>query len=302
MRHPSARLPHRALTLCLVLGAGTYAPLPLLRTEAVAGTSPSGPSAASGSGEKSAHDFTSLRTFTKVLLYVKDNYAVPERIKPKQMLVTALRYVEIVVLDVIVDGNADSARIKVTAGSEAREFDISHVTSLWKLSFVLKEIFQFMSENMRPMEDTRAVEYAAINGMLSTLDPQSILFRPELYSDLKKTIKGVYGSIGIILQLQEGNLIVRTVLPEMPAAKAGLQKGDWITKIGDESMVSMELSEAISKLRGPVGSKIVITVKRKGWDKPRVMTLNRAMISIESVQHKMLAGNVGYVRLKNFQG
>ncbi len=92
------------------------------------------------------------------------------------------------------------------------------------------------------------------------------------------------------------------VLPKTPAARAGIQKDDQIKKIGEESTVNMDLNEAVSKLRGPVDSKVTITVERKGWDKPHVMTLSRATISIESVQHKLLAQNVGYVRLKNFQG
>src|SRR6478752_6041798 len=76
------------------------------------------------------------------------------------------------------EGNADQGKVKVTVGSKTQTFDISHVDSLWKMSFTLKDIFRFINDNMKPMEDTRDVEYAAVNGMLSKLDPHSVLLRP----------------------------------------------------------------------------------------------------------------------------
>jgi len=152
------------------------------------------------------------------------------------------------------------------------------------------------------MEDTRDIEYAAVNGMLSKLDPHSVLLRPDLYREMKLTTKGEFGGLGFVIQMKEGNLTVVKVLPKTPAHRAGIRKDDQIKRIGEESTVNMDLNEAVSKLRGPVDSKVTITVERKGWEKPQVMTLGRAMISIESVQHKLLTQNVGYVRLKNFQG
>ncbi|AKQ64190.1 Carboxyl-terminal protease precursor [Myxococcus hansupus] len=239
---------------------------------------------------------------TKVILYVKENYVDPKRVKPKEMMIASLEYVEKSVPDVLVDGNAETGKLNVNVNGKQREFDIAHVDSLWKMSFALKDVFDFLSKNMRPIEDTRDVEYAAVNGMLSTLDPHSVLLRPELYREMKLSTKGEFGGLGFVIQMREGNLTVVKVIPKTPAHRAGIQKDDRIKKIGEESTVNMDLNEAVSKLRGPVDSRITITVERDGWEKPRIMTLARAMISIESVQHKLLANNVGYIRLKNFQG
>jgi carboxyl-terminal processing protease len=255
-----------------------------------------------GKPSRGQHNLAQLSMLTKVILYVKDNYVDPRRVKPKEMLVNALEYVEKSVPDVMVEGTADTGRVKLQAGGKAREFDISHVDSLWKMTFTLKDIFAFLSANMHGVEDTREVEYAAINGMLSTLDPHSVLMRPELFREMKLTTKGEFGGLGFVIQMREGNLTVVKVLPKTPAARAQIKKDDLIKKIGDESTVNMELNEAVSKLRGPVDSKVTITIERKGWDAPKTMTVTRALISIESVQSKMLADNVGYVRLKNFQG
>ncbi len=76
------------------------------------------------------------------------------------------------------------------------------------MSFTLKDVFDFISKNMRPIEDTRDIEYAAVNGMLSTLDPHSVLLRPELYREMKLSTKGEFGGLGFVIQMREGNLTV----------------------------------------------------------------------------------------------
>lgn len=300
------RMLRRIIAVAVLLGAWALvgsdrAPIPLTMGAAQAGQGWSG-SPAQQKGEKAPHDLSSLRVLTKVIIYVKENYVDPKRVKPKEMMITALEYVEKSVPDVLVEGSAETGKLNLNVNGKTREFEISHVDSLWKMSFAMKDVFDFIAKNMRPIEDTRDIEYAAAIGMLSTLDPHSVLLRPEQYREMKLSTKGEFGGLGFVIQMREGNLTVVKVLPNTPARRAGIQKDDQIKKIGEESTVNMDLNEAVSKLRGPVDSKVTITVERKGWDKPHVMTLSRAMISIESVQHKLLAHNVGYVRLKNFQG
>jgi carboxyl-terminal processing protease len=299
------RILRRLSVVAVLVGAWALvgsdrAPVPLTMSEAVAGPG-SWRGGAEGGGEQPPHDLSSLRVLTKVILYVKDNYVDPKRVRPKEMMVSALEYVEKSAPEVLVEGGADSGKLKVNVNGKVRDFDISHVDSLWKMSFMLKDVFDHVGKNLRQSEDTRDIEYAAINGMLSTLDPHSVLLRPELYREMKLSTKGEFGGLGFVIQMKEGNLTVNRVLPKTPASRAGIKKDDQITRIGEESTVNMDLNEAVSKLRGPVDSKVAITVLRPGGE-PRTLSLGRAMISIESVQHKLLAQNVGYVRLKNFQG
>lgn len=251
---------------------------------------------------KAPHELSALRVLTKVIHYVKENYVDPKRVRPREMLVASLEAVEKAVPDVMVDGNAEAGNVRVNVNGKFKEFDIGHVDSLWKMSFTLKDIFDFVSRNMRPVEDSREVEYAAVNGMLQTLDPHSVLLRPELYREMKLTTKGEFGGLGFVIQMREGVLTVVKVLPKTPAFRGGIKKDDQILKIGEESTVNMDLNEAVGKLRGPVDSKVTISMMRKGWEKAQQMTVTRALITIESVQSKLLASNVGYVRLKNFQG
>ncbi len=251
---------------------------------------------------KASHELSSLRVLTKVIHYVKENYVDPKRVRPKEMLVASLEAVEKSVPDVMVEGNAEQGRVHLNVNGKLKDFDIGHVDSLWKMSFTLKDIFDFVAHNMRPVEDSREVEYAAVNGMLQTLDPHSVLLRPELYREMKLTTKGEFGGLGFVIQMREGVLTVVKVLAKTPAFRAGVKKDDQILKIGEESTMNMELNEAVGKLRGAVDSKVSITTMRKGWEKSQQLTVTRAMITIESVQAKLLAANVGYVRLKNFQG
>jgi carboxyl-terminal processing protease len=129
-----------------------------------------------------------------------------------------------------------------------------------------------------------------------------VLLRPEQNREIKLSTKGEFAGLGFVVHIKEGNLTVVKVLPKTPAYRAGVKKDDQIKRINDESTVNMDLNEAVSKLRGPVDSKVTIAIERKGWEKPQSITVSRAMISIESVQSKLLSHNVGYIRLKNFQG
>ena len=215
---------------------------------------------------KAPHDLSALRVLTKVIHYVKENYVDPKRVHPKEMLVASLEAVEKTVPDVMVDGNAETGTVHVNVNGKLKEFDIGHVDSLWKMSFTLKDIFDFIARNMRPVEDSREIEYAAVNGMLQTLDPHSVLLRPELYREMKLTTKGEFGGLGFVIQMREGTLTVVKVLPKTPAFRGGIKKDDQIIKIGEESTVNMDLNEAVGKLRGPVDSKVTISIMRKGWD------------------------------------
>ncbi len=303
------RLMRRSLLVLALLGAWAllardHAPLPFTVGEAVAGPAARGEGSSDvlRNGDRPPHDLSALKIFNKVVIYVKDAYVDPKRINPREMMVAALEQVERTVPDVMVEADKERQALHLNVNGKTRDFDISHVDSLWKMSFQMKDVFEFIGNNLRPSEDTRDVEYAAVNGMLSTLDPHSVLLKPEYYREMRLTTKGEFGGLGFVIQMKESNLTVVRVLPKTPASRAGIKKDDQIKKIGEESTVNMDLNEAVSKLRGPVDSRVTITVERKSMDRPMVLTLARATISIESVQSKLLAGNVGYIRLKNFQG
>jgi carboxyl-terminal processing protease len=252
-------------------------------------------------GHKPEHDLTALRIFNHVVLLIKDNYVDPKRIDPKAMMVAALEHVEQTVPEVMVDGDAKSGKLKVVVADASKDFDISGVDSPWRMSFALKEVFEFIHDHLVSKDDTRDIEYAAVNGMLSTLDPHSVLLKPEFFKEMKLQTKGEFGGLGFVITMKEGQLTVLKVLKKTPAARMGIKPKDQITKIEEESTVNMDINDAVARLRGKPDSKVNITVARAGWPEPRRFTLMRAVIQIEAVESKLLSNNVGYVKILNFQ-
>ncbi|MBS2031932.1 MAG: PDZ domain-containing protein [Deltaproteobacteria bacterium] len=283
-----------ALAASWALLAGDSLPSPIARAYA---------SVSDDAADAKAHyDLAALKIFNRVVIQLKDSYVDPKRVNPKLMLVAALDGVEKTVAEVMVEGDEKSNSIKVTVGSASRDFDISQVDSLWKMSFTMRDVFDFISKHLVSKDqDQREIEYAAINGMLSTLDPHSILLKPDYFKEMKLQTKGEFGGLGFVIQMKESNLTVVKVLKNTPAARAGIKPKDIITKIGEESTVNMDLNDAVSRLRGKPDSKVTITVQKPGTE-PKPMALTRAIIAIESVESKLLPDGVGYIRLKTFQG
>ncbi|AKU90199.1 MXAN_5808 family serine peptidase [Vulgatibacter incomptus] len=255
-------------------------------------------------------DLASLKVFNRVVLQVKENYFDPSRIQPKQMLIDSLDAVEKQVPEVMVDGDVDSGELKVNVGGKSATFSIADVDSIFKMSLRLGQIMGFVQKNLdkgHTADELRNVEYALVNGMLSSLDPHSVLLKPEYFKEMKLSTKGEFGGLGFIIAMKDGELTVVKVLKgtkenPTPASKYGIKPKDKILQIAGESTVNMDVTEAAERLRGKPGSKIKVLLQRKGWAEPKLMELPRARIEIESVVSKLLTNKIGYVRLKGFQG
>src|SRR5204863_6342390 len=112
-----------------------------------------------------------------------------------------------------------------------KEFGIAEVDSPWQLSVKMREIFRFIEANIQPGTDAKELEYAATNGMLSTLDPHSVLLEPALYNEMKLNTRGQFGGLGIVIGIRKGALTVLRPMPNTPASQAGIKKGDRIVRI-----------------------------------------------------------------------
>src|SRR3977135_2491693 len=137
--------------------------------------------------------------------------------------------------------------------------------------------------------------------MLSPLHQHSWLLKPDLYKEMKVQTRGEFGGLGFVISMIEDKLTVRKVLKNTPAYKGGVKKGDVITQIDNDSTVSMELQEAVDRMRGKPGTKVSIHVSHKGTE-PRRLDLTRALVTYETVVSKLLDNGIGYVRLSGFSG
>ncbi len=260
---------------------------------------------ASASGEDDDDDanypLETLPVFSRAVHYVSENYVEPKRIDPKAMVVAALDMIEKTVAEVMVEGNARQEKLTLTVGAASRPIDISGVDSIFKVRAVMGEAVGFIQKHLVAHKNLREIEYAAVNGMLSTLDPHSILLDPKMFREMKLQTRGEFGGLGFVIAMRDGNLTVVRVIKNTPAQKAGIRAKDVITRIGEQSTVNMDLQDAVDRLRGKPATKVSLTVLRAGHPEARKLDLAREVISVETVpQAKLLAGDVGYVKLSQF--
>jgi carboxyl-terminal processing protease len=148
-------------------------------------------------------------------------------------------------------------------------------------------------------DDTKLIE-SAINGMLTGLDPHSSYMDPKSFRDMQVQTRGEFGGLGIEVTMEDGLIKVVAPIDDTPAAKAGVMANDIITMLDDEAVQGMTLNEAVDKMRGPVNTKIKLTIMRKGIDKPVVLTITRDVIRVKSVRSHPEGDDVGYIRITQF--
>ena len=150
--------------------------------------------------------------------------------------------------------------------------------------------------------DQKKMMDSAINGVLQSLDPYSAYMSPELFREMQTDTRGEFGGLGIEIGMESGVVKVISPIDDTPAAKAGIKAGDYIVKIGGEQVQGKSLLEAVKLMRGPVGTSINLTVRRKNVKKPLEFKIMRKIIEVQSVSSKIIGDekNLGYIRLKSF--
>ena len=141
---------------------------------------------------------------------------------------------------------------------------------------------------------------AAINGLLQSLDPYSSYMSPEIFQEMQTETSGEFGGLGIEVSMEAGVVKVISPIDDTPASKAGIKAGDYIVKINNTQVQGKSLSEAVDLMRGPVGSGIELTVRRRGVKKALTFNIIREVIEVQSVKSDILENNIGYIRLTSF--
>jgi carboxyl-terminal processing protease len=264
------------------------------------------PTAFAKTDRAGAYDLGKARILTKVVGHVRSHYVDATRVDPKKMAVSALKAVEGHVPEVMVQVERDMKgapeAVAVRVGEAAKSFPLGKVGDLYELNWKLMDVFTFLERQLPPTSDLETVEYRAVNGLLSTLDPHSVLLEPRVYREMQVGTQGKFGGLGIVISHKDGALTVMSVMPQTPADRAGLKSGDKIVQIGEESTVNMPLNDAVNRLRGEPGTEVTVWVRREGQDEPKSYPMVREEIRIKSVDHHPLGQGIGYVHIRNFQG
>ena len=199
----------------------------------------------------------------------------------------------------LVAATAAVAFLSLSAAVGQSNNDTNTNTNTYQQLNLFGDVFEkIRSDYVEPVSDEKLVE-AAINGMLTSLDPHSSYLNPKDWEDMQVQTKGEFGGLGIEVTMENGLIKVVSPIDGTPAAKAGIQPADLIVQIDGKPIMGMTLSQAVDKMRGPVDSKIVLTIRR-GKQQPFDVTLQRAVIKIESVKGQLIDNNIAYIRITSF--
>ena len=165
---------------------------------------------------------------------------------------------------------------------------------------LLGEVLEKVQDEYVDEIDQAEVMDFAINGILQSLDPYSAYMNPEIYKEMQTDTSGEFGGLGIEVSMESGVVKVITPIDDTPASRVGVRAGDYIVRINGEQVQGKTLMEAVNLMRGPVGSSIEITIRRKGLKKAKIFTIIREIIEIKSVVSKLIDNEIGYLRLRAF--
>ncbi len=246
-----------------------------------------------------------LKVLGSAILTIGEKYVAPQLIDPKKMFDKAMEFVEAERAEIRITGSARKGQVTAQVGDRRRTFHLGSLSSVSMLYTELKRVLGWVRGALKAEADITPrqlaeVEYAAVNGLVSTLDPHTVLMPPKIYDEMRIRTRGAFGGIGIVISIRDGALTVISPIDGTPAARVGIRAGDRIVKIEDESTVNMPLNDAVDRLRGKPGTPVAFWVEREGWPEARRFRIVRERIEIKSVESRVLPGRVGYVRINRF--
>ncbi len=180
------------------------------------------------------------------------------------------------------------------------EKSFSENSDIYKKIDLFGEVLEKINKEYVDEVDQSKSMDAAINGLLQSLDPYSAYMTPESFEGMQTETSGKFGGLGIEVGMEAGVIKVISPIDNTPASKAGLKAGDYIVKINNVQVQGKSLMEAVDLMRGPIGSSIEITVRRRGVKKSLIFNIIREIIQVQSVKSELIDSNIAYIRLTSF--
>ena len=191
-------------------------------------------------------------------------------------------------------------QVVVSLSGQTKAVDLSAIGSLAELVQAFSSMQTFLIQQQRANGQATNWEYRAIEGMVKSLDGNSAFMPPHEFREMQEETRGSFGGIGIRIGVEDGQVVIVEPMEGTPASKAGLKQGDRIIKIDGQPTQGLTLQEAIRRMRGPVGSRLVLGIIRSGGVEPEEVSLTRAKIELKTVESQLLDGRIGYLKVRGF--
>ncbi|MFH2006052.1 MAG: S41 family peptidase [bacterium] len=237
-------------------------------------------------------------SFANVLVGLPKAYYDPSRLSPQRAFVSAMSRLETAVPEVVVDPPDALGWVHIRVRNQARSYSTSDLKDWMQMGDRLLQALRFVDEVLADPTLRDDLQYAAIKGSLSVLDPHTTFYTPEEYRRTRSRFTGSMGGVGLYLYAQAGQILVRSVLPGGPADRAGVRAGDRLLQVDELSMADLNPGIAASRLRGKPGTKVRVRVQRRR--RTRWYTIVRQEIVLPSVTTRMLPGRVALITITGF--
>ena len=196
--------------------------------------------------------------------------------------------------------NYKGQQVVVSLSGQTKAVDLSAIDSLAELVQAFSSMQAFLLQQQRSNGQATNWEYRAVEGMVKSLDGNSAFMPPHEFREMQEETRGSFGGIGIRIGVEEGQVVIVEPMDGTPASKAGLKQGDRIMKIDGQPTQGLTLQDAVRRMRGPVGSRLVLGIVRRGGVEPEDVSLTRAKIELKTVEGQLLEGRIGYVKVRGF--
>src|SRR5262245_14407303 len=191
-------------------------------------------------------------------------------------------------------------QVVVSLSGQTKAVDLSAIDSLADLVQAFSSMHAFLLQQQRSNGQATNWEYRAVEGMVKSLDGNSSFMPPHEFREMQEETRGSFGGIGIRIGIEDGQVVIVEPIDGTPASRAGLKQGDRIMKIDGQPTQGLTLQEAVRRMRGPVGSRLVLGIVRRGSVEAEDVSLRRDKIEIKTVEGQLLDGRIGYVKIRGF--
>ena len=239
-------------------------------------------------------------TFFEVVHTVESAYWNADKVKPQVLLKGAVDGIEPDLTRQQGHISYKGDQVVVSLSGQTKAVNLTSIDTTHQFMHAFTDIHSFVLQHQRSSSEPINWEYRAIEGMIKHLDNNSAFMPPPVFREMQEETKGSFGGIGIRIGLEEGEIVILEPIEGTPASKAGLKAGDRIVKIDEQPAKGLTLQEAVRRMRGPVGTRVLLGILRTGVTEPEDVTLTRARIEVKTVESRVLDGRIGYIKVRSF--